>query len=87
MFHHDTHTHPFVPPVSGATSGPFVVPNTVETATNVFYRIHLKVSDSSGFTPGGRTYSFRRWSDGGWATRVITTPSANTTYTATIRRR
>jgi glucose/arabinose dehydrogenase len=142
VFHHDTHTHPFVPPTSGATSGSFVVPNTGETATNVFYRIHLTVRDSSGFTHstfrdvlprtstltlqsspsglqltldgipltapdsfpsvvgmrrtlgvispqtlGGRSYSFRRWSDGGAATHVITTPSANTTYTATFRRR
>lgn len=141
VFHHDTHTHPFIPPTSGATSGSFVVPNTGETATNVFYRIHLTVQDSSGFTHStfrdvtprvssitlasspsglrltldgtpvtapasfqsvvgmrrtlgvispqtlsGRTYRFRRWSDGGAATHVITTPGANTTYTATFRR-
>ena len=50
VFHHDAHTHPFVPPTSGASSGSFVVPNTGETATNVFYRIHLTVQDASGFT-------------------------------------
>ena len=141
VFHHDTHTHPFVPPTSGATSGSFVVPDTGETAINVFYRIHLSVRDSSGFTHstfrdvlprtstitvssnpsglqltldgtpftapasfasvvgmrrtlgvispqtlGSRTYRFRRWSDGGAATHVITTPSANASYTAFYRR-
>jgi glucose/arabinose dehydrogenase len=141
VFHHDTHTHPFLPATSGATSGSFIVPNTGETATDVFYRIHLTVRDSSGFTHstfrdvlpnvstltlqssptglsltldgtpltaptsfssvvgmrrtlgvispqnlGSRTYSFRRWSDGGAATHVITTPAVNTTYTATFRR-
>lgn len=142
VFHHDTHTHPFIPPTAGATSGSFVVPDTGETATDVFYRIHLTVRDSSGFTHstfrdvlprvstitlqssprgltltldgspftalasfqsvvgmrrtlgvispqtlGGRTYGFRRWSDGGAATHVITTLAANTTYSATFRRR
>ena len=45
-FHHDTHFHPFIQPFSGATSGSFVVPNTGETATNVWYRIYLTVRDS-----------------------------------------
>ena len=34
-------------------------------------------------TVGGTTYAFVSWSDGGAATHVITTPSANTTLTAT----
>jgi hypothetical protein len=49
-FHHDTHTHPFMAPTSGARSGSFVVPTVGEVATNVFYRIHLTVRDASGFT-------------------------------------
>ena len=49
-FHHDTHTHPFVPATSGATSGSFTIPTTGETAANVFYRIHLTVRDSGGLT-------------------------------------
>jgi len=49
-FHHDTHTHPHVPPTSGATSGSFVIPATGETATNVWYRIHLTVTDPSGLS-------------------------------------
>jgi hypothetical protein len=50
VFHHDTHTHPFLPATSGATGGSFVIPTTGETATNVWYRIHLTVTDSGGLT-------------------------------------
>jgi glucose/arabinose dehydrogenase len=49
-FHHDTHTHPFMQPTSGITSGSFVIPTTGETAPNVWYRIHLTVRDSGGLT-------------------------------------
>ncbi|HZG52589.1 MAG TPA: PQQ-dependent sugar dehydrogenase, partial [Pyrinomonadaceae bacterium] len=49
-FHHDAHTHPFVPATTGATSGSFTIPATGETAANVFYRIHLTVTDSGGLT-------------------------------------
>lgn len=47
-FHHDTHTHPFLPATSGITSGSFVVPTTGETSANVWYRISLTVTDSQG---------------------------------------
>jgi hypothetical protein len=49
-FHHNTHTHPFIPAFSGNTSGQFTVPTTGETATDVWYRIYLTVRDSSGLT-------------------------------------
>ena len=49
VFHHDTHTHPFLGPLSGA-GGSFVIPRTGETSANVFYRIHLEVMDSGGLT-------------------------------------
>ncbi|HEX8128272.1 MAG TPA: PQQ-dependent sugar dehydrogenase [Pyrinomonadaceae bacterium] len=49
-FHHDTHTHPFLPATTGATGGSFLIPTTGETAANVFYRIHLTVRDSGGLT-------------------------------------
>ena len=49
VFHHDTHTHPFLGPLGGA-GGSFVIPRTGETAANVFYRIHLEVRDSGGLT-------------------------------------
>jgi hypothetical protein len=47
-FHHDDHTHPHVQPTSGITSGSFAVPTTGETSANVFFRIHLTVTDSGG---------------------------------------
>ncbi len=139
-FHHDTHTHPHVPPTSGAAGGSFVIPTTNETEVNVWYRIHLTVTDPAGLshsvfrdilpqvstitlqtnppglaglqltldgtliaTPtslqsvvginrvlgvvspqnvGGTNYIFGSWSDGGTATHTISTPAANTTYTA-----
>jgi glucose/arabinose dehydrogenase len=50
VFHHDTHTHPFLQPTSGATSGSFTIPRSGETSTNVWYRVHLTVRDSDGLT-------------------------------------
>ena len=139
-FHHDTHSHPFVPSTSGATSGSFTIPTTGETSANVWYRIFLTVRDSAGATQttfrdvlprkvtltlatnptglqllldaqptaspvsfesvvgvrrtlgapltqtsGGTTYEFVSWSDGGAASHTVSTPAANTTYTATYR--
>lgn len=48
VFHHDTHTHPFIEPFSGASSGSFVVPDTGEASDNIWYRIHLTATDSDG---------------------------------------
>lgn len=48
VFHHDTHTHPFLGPLTGVTSGSIVIPTEGETAANVWYRIHLTVTDSQG---------------------------------------
>jgi glucose/arabinose dehydrogenase len=50
VFHHASHTHPFVPPTSGSKTGSFTIPKTGELATDVFYRIHLTVKDSAGLT-------------------------------------
>jgi hypothetical protein len=50
VFHHGTHTHPFVGPVSGARSGFVTIPRTGETATDVFYRFRLTVRDPAGLT-------------------------------------
>jgi glucose/arabinose dehydrogenase len=47
-FHHDTHTHPFMPPTSGATGGSFTIPRSGETSANVWYRIILTVTDTTG---------------------------------------
>jgi glucose/arabinose dehydrogenase len=50
VFHHDTHTHPFVEPFSGSRSGSFVPATRGETSDNVWYRIHLTATDSAGNT-------------------------------------
>jgi glucose/arabinose dehydrogenase len=139
-FHHDTHSHPFMPATTGAQGGTFTIPTTGETSANVWYRISLTVRDAAGAThtierdilprkvsltlataPAGLTlrldgqpvatpitfdavvgivrslaaptpqssgttsYEFASWSDGGAAAHTISTPSANTTYTATYR--
>ncbi len=140
-FHHDTHSHPFMPATSGITSGSFTIPTTGETSPNVWYRIFLTVADSAGATQttfrdvlprkvsitlqtspaglqllldaqptatpitfdsvvgivrtlgapspqllGETSYEFKSWSDGGGAaSRTISTPAVNTTYTATYR--
>jgi glucose/arabinose dehydrogenase len=49
-FHHDTHTHPFIPATTGAKSGSFLIPTVGETSANVWYRIILTVRDSQGLT-------------------------------------
>jgi hypothetical protein len=49
-FHHDTHTHPFLPPTSGSMSGSFVIPTNGETSASVWYRIYLQVTDSGGLS-------------------------------------
>jgi glucose/arabinose dehydrogenase len=50
VFHHASHTHPFVAPISGSKSGSFTLPKQGELSTDVFYRIHLTVRDSAGLT-------------------------------------
>jgi len=50
VFHHATHTHPFLPPRSGFKSGTFYIPNNDHTESDVWYRIHLTVTDSGGLT-------------------------------------
>jgi len=135
--HHDTHVHPFQPQTAGG-SGTAGIPVRGETADNIFYRFHLRATDSAGMSvevtrdlvpqksqvtvtsspaglaltldgqpitgptsftgvvgierdlaaadqnSGGRRYRFDGWSDGGAATHTISTPAANTTYTASF---
>jgi hypothetical protein len=49
-FHHESHTHPFIPDTSGNQSGSFTIPTTGEVSADVWYRIHLTVRDSGGLT-------------------------------------
>lgn len=49
LFHHDSHVHPTLGPVSGLTSGTFVIPSSGhDFSGNTFYEIRLTVTDSSG---------------------------------------
>jgi glucose/arabinose dehydrogenase len=49
-FHHDQHSHPFMPAASGAKSGTFTPDTEGETAANVWYRITLTVTDARGLS-------------------------------------
>lgn len=47
-FQHDTHFHPFIDSIPDVTSGSFTIPyQNVETSPNIWYRIHLVVTNSS----------------------------------------
>ncbi len=47
LFHHSSHTHPFVPE-SNTRTGSFVIPTSGEPATNVWYKITVTATDSDG---------------------------------------
>lgn len=47
VFHHNTHTHPFVDSIVG-TGGSVTIPTTADQLATTWYRIHLTVTDSSG---------------------------------------
>ena len=47
--HHNVHSHPFQPQTTGAT-GSVVIPTRGETAHDIFYRFHLRATDSAGAT-------------------------------------
>ena len=45
--HHDDHTHPFQLPTAG-TGATVTLPTRGETSDNIWYRIHLRATDSAG---------------------------------------
>ena len=47
-FHHDAHTHPFLPITTGTSGGGVNVPTTGETSDNVWYRFYLVAVDNDG---------------------------------------
>jgi glucose/arabinose dehydrogenase len=47
--HHDTHTHPLQQETAGDT-GSVTIPVRGETSDNIFYRFHLRATDSTGLT-------------------------------------
>lgn len=48
--HHDSHSHPFVPPTTGSATGSFTIPTRGETSDNIWYRVSLTVRDNGGLT-------------------------------------
>ena len=48
LFHHDTHTHPFIDPFSGATSGTMTIPDTGETSAEHVVPDPPHATDSDG---------------------------------------
>ncbi len=49
-FHHEDHTHPFIPDTTGSANGSFLVPTSGEPSPDVWYRVHLTVRDSGGLS-------------------------------------
>jgi len=49
IFHHNTHIHPFTEFI-GITQGSFTIPTLGESASDVWYRIHLKTTNSIGIS-------------------------------------
>lgn len=45
--HHDSHSHPFQPQTTGS-GGTVLIPRRGETSDNIFYRFHLRATDSAG---------------------------------------
>ena len=70
LFHHDTHNHPGAGPFTGIKSGTFNIPDLGETSTNVWYRIHLTVTDSVGATHSTFRDIFPRTSTVGLETNI-----------------
>ncbi|MCI0459520.1 MAG: immunoglobulin domain-containing protein [Gemmataceae bacterium] len=60
---------------------PFTAPRTFDSVAG-FQR---PIGAAASQTLNGTTYNFVSWSDGGSATHTISTPLANTTYTATYQ--
>ena len=53
-FHHDTHTHPALPPTAGIMGGSYAISAVNHTAADVWYRVWLEVEDAAGLVT--RTY-------------------------------
>ena len=49
-FHHNDHLHPFMPETPGRRGGSVRIPREGETSANVWYRVHLTVTDSAGLS-------------------------------------
>lgn len=50
VFHHLTHSHPFLGPISGVGSGTVTIPRIGEPSTETWYEIRLTARDAGGAT-------------------------------------
>jgi glucose/arabinose dehydrogenase len=48
VLHHNVHTHPEAGPFTGVRSLTYTIPRVLETAPDIFFRVHLTVTDSDG---------------------------------------
>jgi len=55
IFHHNTHTHPFLGPISGIATGSFMTDELGEPAHDIWYEIRLTATDS-GAPVGGTAW-------------------------------
>jgi glucose/arabinose dehydrogenase len=60
---------------------PTATPLTFESVVGIVRALDAPLTQTSG----GTAYEFVSWSDGGAASHTVSTPAANTTYTATYR--
>ncbi len=47
LFHHQTHTHPFIGPISGSNTGTFIIPTTGEPSADTWYELIISAKDSN----------------------------------------
>lgn len=50
LLHHDQHTHPHLAPTSGVAGGSFTTDTVSKGSVNIWYRIYLTVTDSTGLS-------------------------------------
>lgn len=50
VFHHQTHTHPFIGPITDTKTGTFTIGTSGEPDSVQWYRLHLYVTNSAGLT-------------------------------------
>ncbi|CAN5363530.1 hypothetical protein BH09PLA1_BH09PLA1_05130 [soil metagenome] len=50
VFHHDDHTHPYIYGIDGVMDGSFQTAQLGEPSANIWYRLHLTVTDSDGMS-------------------------------------
>ena len=59
-YHHDVHTHPFLPETSGISSGTVTIPSGDDVAADVWYRVWLTARDSQGLGTAGLSVTLSR---------------------------